>query len=350
MDQPEMWPYAGNGQTLSERNDLLPGMPPIEVPPYDENTLAESAADYEAGEGLRAAVNVALILGQPLLLTGDPGTGKTQLAWSVARELELPFGHRGNEEGGYGRSDGPRNEPFVFHTKTTSAAKDLFYRYDALRHFQDIHLTVQRPVEKYITFEALGKAILLAADSDLARDFLPARAWVEGGARSVVLIDEVDKAPRDFPNDLLNEIEEMAFEVKELERVFVAEKSRRPIVILTSNSEKNLPDAFLRRCVFYHITFPTEVDDLKRIVDRRLKVLTLPEEVVGKAIEHFLAIRKVEMKKRPATAELLIWLRLLEELQLDVTDQNKKDLVVMTYAILAKNRQDHEAIVKKMWS
>src|SRR5262249_41495666 len=185
---------------------------------------------YIADKGLSDAVNVALILGQPLLVTGEPGTGKTQLAASIACELELP-------------------PPLLFVAKTTSTAKDLFYRYDALTHFHDSHFRQgQLAMESYIAYEALGLAILLSlpvADGD---PLLPPHLRGKGPTRSVVLIDEIDKAPRDLPNDVLNEIETLSFTVRETGRSVTASSGYRPVVVITSNSEKNLPDAFLRRC------------------------------------------------------------------------------------------------------
>src|ERR1051325_9939156 len=160
--------YAGTGQKLTERGG--------ELPPSERTVENEGPARYVASRELRDAVNVALVLGQPLLVTGEPGTGKTQLAGSISYELELA-------------------PPLVFRTKTTSTAKDLFYRYDALRHFHDANVIKKETtlrVEDYITYDALGLAIISALSSS------------QSPRRSVVLVDEVDKAPRDFPNDILN--------------------------------------------------------------------------------------------------------------------------------------------------
>ncbi|NIM17308.1 MAG: AAA family ATPase, partial [Candidatus Aminicenantes bacterium] len=158
--------------------------------------------NYIAGEGLRNAVNVALALGQPLLITGEPGTGKTQLADSIAWELGLPV--------------------MEFHTKTTSAAVDLFYQYDALRRFQDAQVPEKKQlnIDDYITYQALGNAILLTMPPAEANKYLPEELQGIGPTRSVVLIDEIDKAPRDLPNDVLDEIEKMRFTVKETGRTF----------------------------------------------------------------------------------------------------------------------------------
>lgn len=299
--------YEGNGKPLSERG--------LKSPVYENLIEDENPAGYIASPGLRNAVNVALVLGQPLLVTGEPGTGKTKLAGSIAHELEL-------------------DPPFVFRTKTTSTARDLFYRYDALRHFHDVNVIKkdkELSVADYIKFEALGEAIQFALpDSERAR-------------RSVVLVDEVDKAPRDFPNDILNEIEEFSFTVFETGKTYKADKQYRPIVLLTSNSEKNLPDAFLRRCVFYHIQPPTH-SQLVKIVEKRLTLSDQFALKVDPLISHFEEIRQLALKKKPATAELLAWLAVLNRLHADgqVPQQGQAEALAFTYSILAKNKEDSE--------
>ncbi len=317
-DRDDLLFYAGDGSTVSTRGASLPS---------DEDQLRrESPGGYVAETGLRDAVNVALLLGQPLLVTGEPGTGKTQLARSVAHELELPG-------------------PLVFNTKTTSTARDLFYRYDSLAHFHDAQFrggsSAELRVEDYITYEALGLAILLSLPPDESRPFLPSSVEHNAPARAVVLIDEIDKAPRDLPNDVLNEIENMAFTVKETGRTFASQAGFRPVVIMTSNSEKNLPAAFLRRCVFYHIAFPN-AERLAEIVRRRLALNEhFTGEMLSRALEHFVEIRKQDkLRKKPATAELLAWLRVLERKGLDVGDRARSDEVVSTYSILAKDEAD----------
>jgi MoxR-like ATPase len=308
--------YSGEGRTLASRN--------LELPVFAK---AEQLADprlYLADKGLRDAVNVSLTLGQPLLLTGEPGTGKTQLAYSLAYELNLP-------------------EPLVFNTKTSSTAKDLFYRYDALRHFHDAQFGKgDLGVEAYITYEALGLAILLSMESADADPLLPENLKGKGPTRSVILVDEVDKAPRDLPNDVLNEIESMSFTVKETGRMFSSHINFRPILILTSNSEKNLPDAFLRRCVFYHIPFPNP-ERLRLIVERRLAPsLHFTSEMLENAIRHFEEIRALPLKKKPATSECLAWLQIVQRMSIDV--QNLKpgqaEALAFSYAVLAKTEED----------
>ncbi|HKR11915.1 MAG TPA: MoxR family ATPase [Pyrinomonadaceae bacterium] len=299
--------YEGDGTTVKTRG--------LTTPAHEKLIARDDPAGYVAERGLRDAVNVALVLGQPLLVTGEPGTGKTQLAGSIAHELGL-------------------ERPLVFRTKTTSNAKDLFYRYDALRHFHDANVIKKEQslrVEDYISFEALGLAIMSA---------LPGS---ESPRRSVVLIDEVDKAPRDFPNDILNEIEEFSFTVSETGKTFKADEKYRPIVLLTSNSEKNLPDAFLRRCVFYNITAPSH-EQLLEIVRKRLKLSDQFVPYVDPLVRHFEEIRSLALKKKPATAELLAWLAVLNKMQANNNslEPGKSEALAFTYSILAKNKEDGE--------
>jgi MoxR-like ATPase len=314
--------YIGKGDKLSERNEHLPDFDPLIGP--------EDPKAYLATPGLRNAVNVALALGQPLLVTGDPGTGKTRLAASIAWELELPF--------------------FEFHTQTRSIAADLFYHYDALRRFQDAQLEEEHPIEHYITCQALGLAILLAAEQSderilglLPREPPEIRAAREKGpTRSVVLIDEIDKAPRDLPNDVLNEVERMQFTVRETDwPPFQAPEAYRPILILSSNSEKNLPDAFLRRCVFYHIEFPG-AEMLQKIVRRRFGEDGFEEKFLTAAIAGFEVIREQPLKKKPATAEFLAWISILWALGIDPSQHKKadQDKIRLSFSVLAKSRDD----------
>jgi MoxR-like ATPase len=268
----------------------------------------------------------------PLLLTGEPGTGKTQLAGSVAHGLGLP-------------------PPLIFNAKTTSTATDLFYRYDALRHFHDSHFRSEAlPVTNYITYEALGLAILLSLDPAVANQCLPAEFRNKGPTRSVVLIDEIDKAPRDLPNDVLNEIEGMSFTVRETGTTFSASPSMRPVLVLTSNSEKNLPDAFLRRCVFYHIAFPDR-ERLRQIVERRLAPdNSFTPAMVENALKHFEQIRSLPLLKKPATAECLAWLRVLQRMHIDVAhlEPGQADILAMSYCVLAKSKEDLSKVHKAM--
>jgi len=244
-------------------------------------------------------------------------------------------------------------EPLVFNAKTTSTAQDLFYRYDALRHFHASRFSSDVPVDEFIDLEALGKAILLTmprAEADVLLRKRPEDAKWLGRApvRTVVLIDEIDKAPRDLPNDILNEIEEMAFTIKETGRRFPADGGRndnphRPIVIMTSNSEKNLPDAFLRRCVYYNIPFPETIEQLERIVRRRLPLGPhFTSERVTHALTFFSAVRDAGLERKPATAELLSWMRLLNDAPrtLDLLDSGRNDALAGTCSLLVKTRED----------
>jgi MoxR-like ATPase len=316
--------YQGAGSTIAERG--------VQLPSFQQLVALDDPADYLAAPGLSDAVNVALTLGQPLLVTGEPGTGKTQLAGSIAYELGL-------------------RSPLVFHTKTTSTAKDLFYQYDSLRHFHDAQFRKEElSIDNYISYEALGLAILLSLSPAEANPFLPEQLRDAGPSRSVVLVDEIDKAPRDLPNDILNEVEQLSFTVKETGRILRAEPKQRPILILSSNSEKNLPDAFLRRCVFYHIAFP-EQDRLKEIVQRRLKLTpAFTPQMLDHALAHFSEIRELSLKKKPATAELLSWIRVLDKLQIDVNElrPGQAEAIAFTYAILAKSNEDKQLILGHM--
>jgi len=312
--------YSGNGVAIGKRG--------VRLPLFERLAELDNPAFYIAEKGLRDAVNVALALGQPLLVTGEPGTGKTQLAYSLAYELDLAA-------------------PLTFQTKTTSTAKDLFYRYDALSHFHDAQFYKEAAViENYIAYEALGLAILLSLDPAEAHPHLPERLRGNGPVRSVVLIDEIDKAPRDLPNDVLNEIENMSFTVKETGQTFSADQSYRPILVLTSNSEKNLPDAFLRRCIFYHIAFPDE-ERLKEIVQSRLRLhADFTPQMLDHAIHHFSEIREMALKKKPATAEFLAWTQILEKMQLDVANlkPGEAEALAFSYSILAKSKEDKDIL------
>jgi len=303
------------------------------VPVPDRSRYTDPAGYLTDGD-LVAAVNVALLLGQPLLLTGEAGTGKTQLAHRLAWELAL-------------------GEPLEFHTKSTSTARDLFYSFDAVRRFQAKQTeTGSSNVLDYITFNALGVAILLACGDEIARKYLPARQ-LGGNSRRVVLIDEVDKAPRDFPNDLLHEIDNMSFRVPELvdrdfDGEFKASTQDRPIVVMTSNSEKNLPDAFLRRCVFYHIQFPGK-NQLLAILQSRLPSLKdSSPKLRDDAVDTLEKIRKQPLRKPPATAELINWVQALERhgAQRDASVQANRTALRASLPALAKTREDFDSLLQ----
>jgi MoxR-like ATPase len=305
-----------------------------------EGGMADDDPDnYILNPELNGAVKTALALGQPLLLTGEPGTGKTQLAHKVADYLHRVM------EGQFL----PKAE--VFHTKTTSTARDLFYSYDALSHFHD---PGKRPAKHFVHLRALGRAILQSLDDDDLRQPFHEIPDLESGKSSVVLIDEIDKAPRDFPNDLLHEMENFAFHIPELQREEMYRKGKgRIVVILTSNSEKNLPEAFLRRCVFHHIK-PHERETLRLILEKRFgKRLKGTEKIL---LDHYEDFRKAITGKRPATAEFIRWVRILElENLLDVLKPGTpfeklppeiKQKLVSSLSVLVKTKADMENAIK----
>ena len=275
-------------------------------PPAPLGRGLDDPSGYLADEGLREAVNVALHLGRPLLLTGQPGSGKTQLAASLAWELGI--------------------EPLLkFETKSTSVARDLFYSYDTLGRFHAVQTRRDTGELDFLGYNALGLAVVLSRRRAEIEELLPpgfpatAEALGEGfeadwtPRRSVVLIDEIDKAPRDFPNDLLNEIERYFFRIPELGGVTLrADPASPPIVVITSNSEKNLPAPFLRRCVYYDIPFPRG-ERLERIVRQRIvEFRDGLEPMLASALELFALVRRESAAGQPpGTAELLDWLTVL---------------------------------------
>jgi MoxR-like ATPase len=280
------------------RWERLPQLPDVTDPPPQ---------DYDADQALLDAANTALYLGRPLLLTGEPGSGKTEFANHLAWRLGL--------EGSY-RDPAPVRErveyALRFDTKSESRARDLFYTIDQVARFQQAQSTegALDPL-LFMEFQAMGRAILYAAPRDeLAERLPPWQAHPGAPRRSVVLIDEIDKAPRDFPNDLLMEIERMRFFSPELNRTVQAEPHFRPIVVVTSNSEKTLPEAFLRRCIYYNIEFPSP-ERLANIVAARITELPRGATLVDDAIAVFRHVHRVPLRKRPGTAELLDFVRAL---------------------------------------
>jgi MoxR-like ATPase len=322
--------YTGDPKNRRERPAVIP---------ESSRSRQRAAEQYIADPKLVDAFNVALILGQPLLLTGEPGTGKTLFAYNAALELGL-------------------FPPLIFETKSTSNARDLFYTYDTLGRFHAAQTGEgsQNSVD-YITFNALGIAILRANDETEVKDWLPEDFEHGGKRRSVVLIDEIDKAPRDFPNDILNEVENMYFKVPELKnKKFEAEDAMRPILILTSNSERNLPDAFLRRCVYYNIAFPNK-ERLKEIVIARIpefKDGSAP--MLTEALDLFYELRNPNsgIHKKPATDEVLAWLTTLREMGLNIDSslRDHREKISSSLSTLVKNYQDQpiaEKILEDWW-
>lgn len=312
---------------------------------------------YIANDDVVAAVNTALLLGKPLLLAGNPGTGKSQLADRIAWEFSLGAVLR-------------------FEAQSISEAQDLFYRFDLVGHMAQAHLKNMDkrpdPIE-FTSFGPLGKSILRGAllpeedDAKRARRSLLASAFgsVELESdwrpkRSVVLIDEIDKASRDFPNDLLNAIERLEFRIRELpapgNSIRVAgESALRPIVIITSNGEREIPAPFLRRCVFCHIEDP-ELDMLRTIVQNRVfgrgTIGPLPRLYEG-LLGVFDDFRKADQSfaYRPGTAELVDWSRAMSRQRTVKSDAPLDDdvnraLAIATSSAIVKNRQDREHLLE----
>jgi MoxR-like ATPase len=260
-----------------------------------------TTAAYVASDDLALAVNAAVKLERPLLVKGEPGTGKTELARQVALALEMPL--------------------IEWHVKSTTKAQQGLYAYDAVSRLRDSQLGDARvnEVRNYIRKGKLWQAF-------------------EAEARVVLLIDEIDKADIEFPNDLLQELDRMEFHVYETGEMVQARQ--RPVVIITSNNEKELPDAFLRRCFFHYIRFP-DADTLAAIV--RVHFPGIKEALLAAALTQFFEIREVAgLKKKPSTSEVLDWLRLLlaEDLAPEDLRRDVKTALPRLYGALLKNEQD----------
>lgn len=261
----------------------------------------EGTASYVAQDDLTVAVNAAIALERPLLVKGEPGTGKTELAKQVAQSLGLTL--------------------IEWHVKSTTKAQQGLYEYDAVSRLRDSQLGDERvhDVRNYIRKGKLWEAF-------------------EAGEKVVLLIDEIDKADIEFPNDLLQELDRMEFHVYETNETIVADN--RPIVIITSNNEKELPDAFLRRCFFHYISFP-ETEVLEQIVD--VHYPGIKKSLVREALTQFYELRETPgLKKKPSTSEALDWIRLLVADDVDAADLrgNSADALPKLHGALLKNEQD----------
>ncbi|MEO5682742.1 MAG: MoxR family ATPase [Chitinophagaceae bacterium] len=317
----------------------------------DKIYLNNNAIDYVADDGLIKAVEIAIALGKPLLVSGEPGTGKTKLADYVAMQLAIQTAEKPLSF---------LNKPFVFNTKSTSISTDLFYFYDAVSHFRSQHANTT--TAQFIELKPMGLAIAQTHGMDntdlagiqgignLSADVLDAQP-----RSSVVLIDEIDKAPREFPNDLLNEMETYKFDIKEINQSVSRSNSEcRILVIMTSNSEKNLPNAFLRRCIFYHIGFP---DKEKLLLIARKRLMIENDEydgLINKAIDEFNTIRSRAMNKKPSTSEFLDWINLLKHYNLlnnnSFAPGNTNALYEATKSTLIKNYEDQLIVNNKAGS
>jgi MoxR-like ATPase len=320
---------------------------------------------YIVGATLDRAAYVALLLGQPLLLTGEPGAGKSDFA----HKLDHVFNLGGAEE---------------LHVKTTTVGRDLLYSFDDIGRFRDATGktgSAVRPLCKYVRFNGLGRAILLSAgprypvdpvgremSEILGRELEPGKQLTlfdlfpaefgsaegfdegdpaTGRSRKVVLIDEIDKAQRDTPNDLLDEIERMRFEIPELGIKVESSASHWPIVVITSNAERTLPAPFLRRCVFHRLTTPTDPNLLKTIIAVRMSESFSSSPAVEDALRIFLELRKNPGQRPPGLSELLSWCLLLQRMKFDGAplprDGANVDLLEASLAALSKTEVDFEA-------
>ncbi|MEM9734921.1 MAG: MoxR family ATPase [Pseudomonadota bacterium] len=256
---------------------------------------------YVADQGLTTAVNAAITLERPLLVKGEPGTGKTELAKQIAQSLGLKM--------------------LEWNVKSTTKAQQGLYEYDAVSRLRDSQLGDERvhDIGNYIKRGKLWEAF-------------------EADEKVVLLIDEIDKADIEFPNDLLQEIDKMEFYCYQLDRTVKAKQ--RPIVIITSNNEKELPDAFLRRCFFHYIAFP-EMDVLNKIVD--VHYPNIKQRLVREALTQFYEIRETPgLKKKPSTSEALDWIRLLvaDDVEPETLREKATNALPKLHGALLKNEQD----------
>ncbi len=267
--------------------------------------------NYIASTELLLAVNAAITLQKPLLIKGEPGTGKTMLAEELAKSLDV--------------------ELIQWHIKSTTRAQQGLYEYDAVSRLRDSQLGDERV-------------------KDIANYIVKGKLWeaFTSEQRPVLLIDEIDKADIEFPNDLLLELDKMEFFVYETQEVVKAKQ--RPIVIITSNNEKELPDAFLRRCFFHYINFPS-ADEMRQIVN--VHYPDIKKQLLDNALQSFFQLRDVNgLKKKPSTSELIDWLKLLvsDDIPAEaLLDKNNKNALPPLYGALLKNEQDVHLFEKLMF-
>ena len=259
-------------------------------------------SSYISTDDLTMAVNAAVTLERPILIKGEPGTGKTQLAIEVAQSLGKPL--------------------YEWHIKSTTKAQQGLYEYDAVARLRDSQLGDDKV-------------------HDIANYIMRGKLWeaFDSEVQPVLLIDEIDKADIEFPNDLLQELDRMEFYVYETKKLITAR--HRPIIVITSNNEKELPDAFLRRCFFHYIKFPDE-KTMAQIVDVHFP--NLKKDLLSAALNTFYKIRDVRaLKKKPSTSELLDWIKLLlaEDIPVEtLRGENARDAIPPLYGALLKNEQD----------
>jgi len=266
------------------------------------NNHFEGTSNYIATDELSMAVNAAITLERPLLIKGEPGTGKTQLALEVAKSLGAPL--------------------IEWHIKSSTKAHQGLYEYDAVSRLRDSQLGDDRV-------------------HDIGNYIIKGKVWeaFASDKRAVLLIDEIDKADIEFPNDLLQELDRMEFFVYETQELVQAKN--RPLIIITSNNEKELPDAFLRRCFFHYIRFP-ELETMQQIVNVHFP--KLKKDLLSEALGIFFDVREVTgLKKKPSTSELLDWIKLLlsEELTAEtLREANTNNILPKLHGALLKNEQD----------
>lgn len=286
-----------------------------------QRDLQQDAPRFRPGDALKTAIHTALAVGEPLLLTGEAGTGKTQAAYYVAHKLGL-------------------GKVLHFQVKSGSTAQDLLYRFDHVGYFREANLSKGSDTPPPGKMDFITKGALWEA--------------LESAQPKVLLIDEIDKAPRDFPNDLLHELDQMQFKVPELkqgEQEFVVGENNlvRPLVFITSNSERRLPEAFLRRCTFHHIVFDENL--LNEVKDaHRADFQHLGDDVLKHAMRRFLKLREQHLRKVPATGEFLVWLRVMAlaagtddgTLQILLAQLRDDDRELPYLGVLLKDRHDLE--------